>query len=330
MPVHYGSRQLNFQTISSPLTTQLPQAVGAAYFNKVWQNYQASFRLLWFDTERDHLSSRVRKPSWFVTSVMVLQVKAIFMLPWILQRLWNVLCYLFAGNRLIMRWMSLFFQSCLTLWTWKEQWIRNQHRGEGSVQGRWHCIKSCWVNDRLCVFQIQGICSSILKIVFRYGMHCIRVDGNDLLACYDATKQARALAFSEKKPVLIEAMTYRLHSIIYTMQIQIAFNDTFWDKSRGGHHSTSDDSTRYRLSESCVLRYIFCSLCSLDGIFSLIFTEKHQKSRTGTRTKIQWRGHITCHQTTWQAVPWVHGRYFSCIVCRQVPKIHPKQGLVDR
>lgn len=35
MPVHYGSRKLNFHTISSPLTTQLPQAVGAAYANKL-------------------------------------------------------------------------------------------------------------------------------------------------------------------------------------------------------------------------------------------------------------------------------------------------------
>ena len=31
MPVHYGSRDLNYVTISSPLTTQLPQAVGSAY-----------------------------------------------------------------------------------------------------------------------------------------------------------------------------------------------------------------------------------------------------------------------------------------------------------
>jgi 2-oxoisovalerate dehydrogenase E1 component alpha subunit len=29
MPVHYGSRALNFQTISSPLATQIPQAAGA-------------------------------------------------------------------------------------------------------------------------------------------------------------------------------------------------------------------------------------------------------------------------------------------------------------
>ena len=35
MPVHYGSKELNFQTISSPLTTQLPQAAGAAYAQKM-------------------------------------------------------------------------------------------------------------------------------------------------------------------------------------------------------------------------------------------------------------------------------------------------------
>jgi len=31
MPVHYGSKEFNFQTISSPLGTQIPQAAGAAY-----------------------------------------------------------------------------------------------------------------------------------------------------------------------------------------------------------------------------------------------------------------------------------------------------------
>jgi len=32
MPVHYGDAELNFVTISSPLTTQLPQAVGCILF----------------------------------------------------------------------------------------------------------------------------------------------------------------------------------------------------------------------------------------------------------------------------------------------------------
>lgn len=31
MPVHYGSKEQNFVTISSPLGTQMPQAVGSAY-----------------------------------------------------------------------------------------------------------------------------------------------------------------------------------------------------------------------------------------------------------------------------------------------------------
>lgn len=57
-------------------------------------------------------------------------------------------------------------------------------------------------------------------------MHAIRVDGNDLAAVYAATRSARELALALNKPVLVEAMTYRL-----------------------GHHSTSDDSTRYRKIE---------------------------------------------------------------------------------
>lgn len=35
MPIHYGSKKLGFQTISSPLGTQIPQAVGAAYALKL-------------------------------------------------------------------------------------------------------------------------------------------------------------------------------------------------------------------------------------------------------------------------------------------------------
>ncbi|KAI9712800.1 MAG: hypothetical protein M1820_001422 [Bogoriella megaspora] len=35
MPVHYGSRELNIHTISSPLATQIPQAAGAAYALKM-------------------------------------------------------------------------------------------------------------------------------------------------------------------------------------------------------------------------------------------------------------------------------------------------------
>ncbi|KAK8960070.1 hypothetical protein KSP40_PGU002752 [Platanthera guangdongensis] len=35
MPIHYGSRKFNYFTVSSPIATQLPQAVGAAYSLKM-------------------------------------------------------------------------------------------------------------------------------------------------------------------------------------------------------------------------------------------------------------------------------------------------------
>ncbi|XP_023731520.1 2-oxoisovalerate dehydrogenase subunit alpha 2, mitochondrial [Lactuca sativa] len=59
-----------------------------------------------------------------------------------------------------------------------------------------------------------------------YGIPSIRVDGNDALAVYSAVHKARKMAIEEQTPVLIEAMTYR-----------------------AGHHSTSDDSTKYRSVE---------------------------------------------------------------------------------
>ncbi|KAK9011811.1 hypothetical protein V6N11_039891 [Hibiscus sabdariffa] len=56
-----------------------------------------------------------------------------------------------------------------------------------------------------------------------YGVRSIRVDGNDALAMYSAVHTAREMAINEHRPILIEAVTYRV-----------------------GHHSTSDDSTKYR------------------------------------------------------------------------------------
>ena len=73
------------------------------------------------------------------------------------------------------------------------------------------------------LYQIFTFCSGIAVRGPAYGMTTIRVDGNDVLAVYNATKAAREIAASENKPVLIEAMTYRI-----------------------GHHSTSDDSSAYR------------------------------------------------------------------------------------
>ena len=54
-------------------------------------------------------------------------------------------------------------------------------------------------------------------------MHTIRVDGNDIFAVYSATQKAREFIVREKRPVLLESISYRV-----------------------GDHSTSDFSQRYR------------------------------------------------------------------------------------
>ena len=57
-----------------------------------------------------------------------------------------------------------------------------------------------------------------------YGIDTVRVDGNDIFAVREATKEARRVALQgQGKPVLVEAMSYRV-----------------------SHHSTSDDSFAYR------------------------------------------------------------------------------------
>lgn len=39
-----------------------------------------------------------------------------------------------------------------------------------------------------------------------YGIPSIRVDGNDVLAVYDAVREAREMAIKEQRPVLIEVL----------------------------------------------------------------------------------------------------------------------------
>jgi 2-oxoisovalerate dehydrogenase E1 component subunit alpha len=58
-----------------------------------------------------------------------------------------------------------------------------------------------------------------------FGFPGLRVDGNDVLACYAVTRKAMAAAREGQGPTLIEAFTYRM-----------------------GAHTTTDDPTRYRLA----------------------------------------------------------------------------------
>lgn len=156
MPINYGARHLNFVTISSPLATQLPQAVGAAYALK--RAGQGQCVICYFG---DGAASEGDAHAAFNFSATL-----------------DCPIILFCRN-------NGYAISTPT---------SEQYRGDG-IAGR-------------------GMA---------YGIPAIRVDGNDTLAVYKATKQAKEMALTENRPVLIEAMTYRI-----------------------GHHSTSDDSTTYR------------------------------------------------------------------------------------
>lgn len=156
MPVHYGSKALNYHTISSPLATQIPHAVGAAYAFKLSKEKRIA------------------------------------------------VCYL----------------------------------GEGAAsEGDFHAgLNAAATRDCPVLFVVRNngyAISTPRKDQYRgdgiaprgigYGISFTRVDGNDLLAVYEATKRAREFSLQNNKPVILELMCYR-----------------------AGHHSTSDDSTRYR------------------------------------------------------------------------------------
>ncbi|AHG02106.1 hypothetical protein HALLA_02020 (plasmid) [Halostagnicola larsenii XH-48] len=74
-------------------------------------------------------------------------------------------------------------------------------------------------------FDGQTNANTAAQKALAYGLDGIRVDGNDVLAVYNAVSRARERAL-EGNPVLVEAVTYRR-----------------------GAHTTSDDPSRYRSEE---------------------------------------------------------------------------------
>eukprot|EP00250_Pteridium_aquilinum_P014101 c21779_g1_i1 orf=107-1513(-) len=159
MPVHYGSNKLNYFTVSSPIATQIPQAVGAAYALKM--DKADACAVTYFGdggtSEGDFHAA--------MNFAAVLEAPMLF------------IC---RNNG----------------WAISTP-ISEQFRSDGvAIKGQ------------------------------AYGIRSIRVDGNDALAVYLAVKSARKMAIEESRPILIEALTYRV-----------------------GHHSTSDDSSKYRSIE---------------------------------------------------------------------------------
>ncbi len=156
MPVHYGSTKLHYMTISSPLATQIPQAVGYAYGEKLDGKGYCCATIFGEGaaSEGDFHAA--------------LNMAAVHKAPVI---------FLCRNNGYAI-----------------STPVSEQFAGDG-----------------------------IAPRALGYGMHAIRVDGNDVLAVYRATKEARRLAVEDNCPVLIEAMTYRLAA-----------------------HSSSDDPSGYR------------------------------------------------------------------------------------
>jgi len=159
MPIHYGSKELNCMTVSSTLATQIPQATGYAYGQKL-QGLDA------------------------VT-----------------------ICYFGEGAA-----SEGDFHAGLNMAAVQEAPVIFFCRNNG------YAIST--PSDEQ--FKGNGIASRGVG----YGIKTIRIDGNDILAVLKATQIARAYAVKESKPVLIEAMSYRL-----------------------GAHSTSDDPSGYRTKE---------------------------------------------------------------------------------
>ncbi|KAL3895062.1 MAG: hypothetical protein SGCHY_004919 [Lobulomycetales sp.] len=165
MPVHYGSSKLNFQTISSPLCTQLPHAAGAAYALK-----------------RQNQLAAVDSRSPAACTI----------------------CYFGEGAA-----SEGDFHAALNIASTTDAPVI------------FFCRNNGYAISTPSREQYRG--DGIASRGAGYGMHTIRVDGNDVLAVYAATHAAREIAVGQSRPVLIEAMTYRV-----------------------GHHSTSDDSSAYR------------------------------------------------------------------------------------
>lgn len=156
MPVHYGSRDLNISTVSSPLGTQIPNASGAGYNYRI--QGEDRIAVTYFGdgaaSEGDFHSG--------LNFAATLRSQALFI--------------------------------CRNNGYAISTPIDDQYAGDGIAP--------------------RGVA---------YGMPTIRVDGNDLLAVSIATKKARELILKEKRPVLLETMSYR-----------------------GGDHSSSDASANYR------------------------------------------------------------------------------------
>ncbi len=156
MPNHYSFRELKMVSISSPVGTQIPQAMGFAWAARIVRDPVVV--MVYFG------DGATSEGDFHVG----LNFAGVFKTPTIF----------FCRNN---------------------QWAISLHRDQ------------------------QTASETIAQKAVAYGIHGVRVDGNDVLAVYKVTKEAVERARAGKGATLIEAVTYRL-----------------------GAHSSSDDPRRYR------------------------------------------------------------------------------------
>jgi 2-oxoisovalerate dehydrogenase E1 component alpha subunit len=156
MPIHYSSKELNWVSTSSPLCTQVPQAVGAGYLMRVQGQNKVS-----------------------------------------------VACFAEGSASEGDAHAAMNFASTL--------------KSQTLFYGRNNMYAISTPSDDQ--YSGEGIAARAKAL----GISSIRVDGNDLFAVVNSVKYAREMIVKEKRPYLIESMSYRI-----------------------GDHSTSDFSKTYR------------------------------------------------------------------------------------
>lgn len=159
MPNHYSFEELNYYSISSPLATQIPHAVGAAYAA---------------DFEGDDVVTAVGFGDGSTSEGDFHEGLN------------------FAGV----------FDAPVVFLNQNNQWAISVPR------------------------ERQTKSETIAQKAHAYGIDGVQVDGNDILGVYHVTNEAVERARSEKKPRMIEALTYRM-----------------------GMHTTADDPSKYRTDD---------------------------------------------------------------------------------
>lgn len=69
-----------------------------------------------------------------------------------------------------------------------------------------------------------------------YGIHSIRIDGNDALAVYSAVHAAREMAISESRPILIE-VKLNFYVAIHLTSANLDISYVKFDLSKMNRHS---------------------------------------------------------------------------------------------